>query len=109
MKFFKKIVVKIGNMVSILLMISPIIILFKKDDINENYWLILLILSICYDFYVYSTILFNEEMEKSKELFFKVSKGKTIESDNDLKKLMWYKVICISVLSDYFGDDFKDN
>ena len=109
MKFLKKIVVKIGNMVSILLVISPIIILFKKDDINENYWLILLILSICYDFYVYSTILFNEKMEKSKELFFKVSKGKTIESDNDLKKLMWYKVICISVLSDYFGDDFNDN
>lgn len=102
----KNYIIKIGSVVSILLMISPLVILRYNEQIGK-YWWILLVLSICYDFYIYSLIQFNEKMEESKKLYHNVVRGKTIDSDTEDKKLKWYEVICISILSDYFKDDFN--
>ena len=101
----KKYIMKIGNVVSILLMILPLAILAYNREIGK-YWWILLILSICYDFYIYSLIQFNEKMEENKKLYCDVVKGKAIDSNTDEKKLKWYQVICIDILSEYFKDDF---
>lgn len=102
----KKYMIKIGNVVSILLMISPLVVLGYNEQIGK-YWWILLLLSICYDFYIYSLMQFNETMEENKKLYHNVVKGKTIDSDTDEKKLKWYHIMCIDMLSTYFKDDFN--
>ena len=101
----KEYMIKIGCVISVLLMISPLIILNYNQEIG-NYWWVLLILSICYDFYIYSLIQFNDRMEQNKKLYHNVVKGKAIESDTEEKKSKWYEVICINILNDYFKDDF---
>lgn len=101
----KNYIIKIGSVVSLFLMISPVVVLGYNSTIGK-YWWILLILSICYDFYIYSLIQFNETMEENKKLYHNVVNGKAIESDTDEKKLKWYEVICINMLSDYFKNDF---
>lgn len=101
----KKTLIKMGNVVAILLMFSPIVIASLNTKIDK-YWWLFLILSICYDFYMYSLIQFNEKMEENKNIFNNVAKGKVIESDSEEKKLRWYYIICINILNDYFKDDF---
>ena len=102
----KNYIIKVGSVVSLFLMISPVVVLGYNETIGK-YWWILLILSICYDFYIYSLIQFNETMEENKKLYHNVVKGKAIESSTEEKKLKWYEVICINILSDYFKDDFN--
>ena len=103
-KKMKKTINKIGNIVAIMLMIMPIVIVILNDKIG-NYWWILLILSVCYDSYIYSLIQFDEKMNNNRKLYLNVLKGKVIESNSEEKKQKWYEVMCINLLHDYFKDD----
>ncbi len=51
----KNIIIKIGNLVAILLMFSPLIILYNYKSIGNTSFL-LFIISICYDVFMYSVI-----------------------------------------------------
>lgn len=73
----KKVLCKIGNVIAILLMISPIIIISLNNKL-DNYWWLLLILSICYDFYIYSNILKSEYIEKIEKRYVKYIKPNKI-------------------------------
>jgi len=80
-----------------------------RNKVGE-YWWIILFISICYSFYSYKLIEFNSFMNKEKELYTDISNGKAIESDTYEKKLNWYMVICIDILSKYFEyEDFIKN
>lgn len=76
MRKMKKILNKTGNIIAIMLMIMPIVIIVSNDKIG-NYWWILLVFSICYDFYMYSNILkseYIEEIEKRYNKYIKPNK-----------------------------------
>ena len=73
----KKVLCKIGNVIAILLTISPIIIISLNNKL-DNYWWLLLILSICYDFYIYSNILKSEYIEKIEKRYVKYIKPNKI-------------------------------
>lgn len=73
----KKVLCKIGNVIAILLMVSPIIIISLNNKL-DNYWWLLLILSICYDFYIYSNILKSEYIEKIEKRYLKYIKPNKI-------------------------------
>ena len=73
MRKMKKILNKIGNIMAIMLMIMPIVIIVSNDKIG-NYWWILLVLSICYDFYMYSNILKSEYIEEIEKRYNKYIK-----------------------------------
>lgn len=78
MKKIYKYLVNIGNIIAILLMITPIVVLNFTDEIGR-YWWIFLIISICYDIYIYSIIHKNSEMEECKKLYFDVYNGKALK------------------------------
>lgn len=73
----KKVLCRIGNVIAILLMISPIIIISLNNKL-DNYWWLLLILSICYDFYIYSNILKSEYIGKIEKRYVKYIKPSKI-------------------------------
>lgn len=84
----KKMLIKIGNLVAVILMFSPIFVLFFYKLIGK-YWWILLILSICYDAYMYSNIL-NDEYIKSLEEKYKkwIEPNKVLDMEfNDTEHL----------------------
>lgn len=66
----KKTLIKIGNVVAILLMFSPIVIASLNTKIDKYWWLFLM-LSICYDFYMYSNILKSEYIDNIEERYKK--------------------------------------
>lgn len=103
----KNVLLKIGYGVSLLLMFLPIVIIYFYEQIG-GYWWLLLIFSVCYDVYMYSIIKFDNEIEENKKLYFNVLNGKTIDSKSENQKLKWYQIICINILSSYYGDDFKN-
>lgn len=103
----KKIIKNIGSVVSVLLMIMPIVIIGYNEKFG-SYWWILLILSICYDYYISTLLTFDNKMEKNKNFFYNVLNGKVLESNTEQKKLLWFKIICINILSDYFNEDFNN-
>ena len=102
MNKFKNIVIKLGNVFAVLLMFAPIFIITSAEKLGATYTIILLILSICYDTYIYSIIKQNEYLEETKKLFFYLLNGKTIESQTETQKLKWYKTICTNMFMDYF-------
>lgn len=98
----KKIIIRVGNIIAILLMFSPIVILAYNTKIDK-YWWILLIASICYSFYTFISIVeFDELMRKNKKIYENVRNGKAIESNTDEKKKNWYEIICTDIISEYF-------
>lgn len=103
----RKLLIKIGSVVATISIFSPILVLAIQESIGK-YWWIALILSICYSFYLYSVLEFHNFMEKEKEFFDNVTNGKVLESDSEVKKLLWYKVICIDILSEYFAKEKKN-
>lgn len=105
MNKFRNIVISFGNGVAALLMFAPIFIITSAEKLGTTYTIILLILSICYDTYIYSIIKQNKYLEETKKLFLDVFNGKTVESKTEEQKLNWYKVICINLFMDYFNKD----
>lgn len=103
----KKALIKIGRFTATLSVFSPIVVWAIHKNIG-SYWWIILILSICYSFYLYSVFEFSNFMEKEKEFFDKVLKGKALESDTEEKKMLWCKVICVDIFSEYFQEK-KEN
>ena len=105
MNKFKNMVISFGNGIAVLLMFAPIFIITSAEKLGTTYTIILLILSTCYNFYIYSIIKQNEYLEETKKLFLNVFNGKTVESKTEEQKLNWYKVICINLFMDYFNKD----
>lgn len=102
----KKYLLKLGNVIAILLMFFPLTILalYTNQKIDTIEFIVLLILAILYDMYIYSTIQFHLYMEKKKELYEKVVNGKALESKTEENKLQYYKLICEEIIFNYFSN-----
>lgn len=97
----KKVLCKIGNVIAILLMVSPIIIISLNNKL-DNYWWLLLILSICYDFYIYSNILkseYIEEIEKRYNKYIKPNKVLNVDI-SDKEHLNIYEKFIEEIIND---------
>ena len=101
----KKILINLGGVVATLLMFAPLAIIMQCENLESELCIILLILSILYDIYMYSIIKQNNYIQETKKLFENVFNGKAINSKTEEEKSNWYKVICISMFMDYFNDD----
>lgn len=101
----KKILINLGGVVATLLMFAPLAIIMQHENLESELCIVLLILSILYDIYMYSIIKQNNYIQETKKLFENVFNGKAINSKTEEEKLNWYKVICISMFMDYFNDD----
>lgn len=88
----KRILIKIGNIVAILLMFFPIIICAYNEKIDK-YWWLLLVLSVCYDIYIYSIILKSEYIEKIEEKYKKhIKPNKILDIEiNDKEHIKIYE------------------
>lgn len=88
----KRILIKIGNIVAILLMFFPIIICVYNEKIDK-YWWLLLVLSVCYDLYIYSIILKSEYIEKIEEKYKKhIKPNKILDIEiNDKEHIKIYE------------------
>lgn len=101
MRKMKKILNRIGNIIAIMLMIMPIVIIVSNDKIG-NYWWILLVFSICYDFYMYSNILkseYIEEIEKRYNKYIKPDKVLNIDI-SDKEHLNIYEKFIEEIIND---------
>lgn len=101
MRKMKKILNRIGNIIAILLMIMPIVIIVSNDKIG-NYWWILLVFSICYDFYMYSNILkseYIEEIEKRYNKYIKPNKVLNVDI-SDKEHLNIYEKFIEEIIND---------
>ena len=101
MRKTKKILNKIGNIIAIMLMIMPIVIIVSNDKIG-NYWWILLVFSICYDFYMYSNILkseYIEEIEKRYNKYIKPNKVLNVDI-SDKEHLNIYEKFIEEIIND---------
>ena len=101
MRKMKKILNRIGNIIAIILMIMPIVIIVSNDKIG-NYWWILLVFSICYDFYMYSNILkseYIEEIEKRYNKYIKPNKVLNIDI-SDKEHLNIYEKFIEEIIND---------
>lgn len=101
MRKMKKILNKIGNIIAIMLMIMPIVIIVSNDKIG-NYWWILLVFSICYDFYMYSNILkseYIEEIEKRYNKYIKPDKVLNVDI-SDKEHLNIYEKFIEEIIND---------
>jgi len=65
-----RIIKKIGMVIAILVMATPVYILYNMKNIDS--WIFLLIISIAYDVYMYSVISYTNEMDEFKEKFPKI-------------------------------------
>lgn len=88
----KRILIKIGNIVAILLMFFPIIIYAYNEKIDK-YWWLLVVLSVCYDLYIYSIILKSEYIEKIEEKYKKhIKPNKILDIEiNDKEHIKIYE------------------
>lgn len=101
MRKMKKILNRIGNIIAIMLMIMPIVIIVSNDKIG-NYWWILLVFSICYDFYMYSNILkseYIEEIEKKYNKYIKPNKVLNVDI-SDKEHLNIYEKFIEEIIND---------
>lgn len=101
MRKMKKILNRIGNIIAIMLMIMPIVIIVSNDKI-DNYWWILLVFSICYDFYMYSNILkseYIEEIEKRYNKYIKPNKVLNVDI-SDKEHLNIYEKFIEEIIND---------
>lgn len=101
MRNMKKILNRIGNIIAIILMIMPIVIIVSNDKIG-NYWWILLVFSICYDFYMYSNILkseYIEEIEKRYNKYIKPNKVLNVDI-SDKEHLNIYEKFIEEIIND---------
>lgn len=101
MRKMKKILNRIGNIIAIMLMIMPIVIIVSNDKIG-NYWWILLVFSICYDFYMYSNILkseYIEEIEKRYNKYIKPNKVLNVDI-SDKEHLNIYEKFIEEIIND---------
>lgn len=101
MRKMKKILNKTGNIIAIMLMIMPIVIIVSNDKIG-NYWWILLVFSICYDFYMYSNILkseYIEEIEKRYNKYIKPNKVLNVDI-SDKEHLNIYEKFIEEIIND---------
>lgn len=101
MRKMKKILNRIGNIIAIILMIMPIVIIVSNDKIG-NYWWILLVFSICYDFYMYSNILkseYIEEIEKRYNKYIKPNKVLNVDI-SDKEHLNIYEKFIEEIIND---------
>lgn len=101
MRKMKKILNRIGNIIAIILMIMPIVIIVTNDKIG-NYWWILLVFSICYDFYMYSNILkseYIEEIEKRYNKYIKPNKVLNVDI-SDKEHLNIYEKFIEEIIND---------
>ena len=101
MRKMKKILNKTGNIIAIMLMIMPIVIIVSNDKIG-NYWWILLVFSICYDFYMYSNILKSEYIEEIEKRYNKYIKtNKVLDVDiSDKEHLNIYEKFIEEIIND---------
>lgn len=102
----KKFCTKAGNLVAVLFMFGPVVIVSQYERFNNKITFIFwIIISVLYDFYMYSVIENDNYIEDTRNWFFNVfnerlPKTKTIE-----EKRFWYETICINMFMDHFKDD----
>lgn len=91
MKKIKLMLIKTGSIIATLLMFSPLITLVKSDYLLSKYslveFVILLIITLCYDLYMYSQICKTHEMEEEKKRYYNFIKN----SDKKLNLKLSYK------------------
>lgn len=91
MKKTKLILIKTGSVIATLLMFSPLIILVKSEYLLSKYslveFVILLIITLCYDLYMYSQICKIHEMKEEKKHYYNFIKN----SDEKLNLKLSYK------------------
>lgn len=100
----KKVIIKLGNVIAILLMFSPLCIVVCNDKLNSLDFWGFLICSIIYDVYYYSLMQREENMqsfmEEKRRLYNKISKG--ILCRNDEEKAMWCQMMLEDIIDTYF-------
>lgn len=97
-----KFIIKIGNGIAGLLMISPLIIFFSYEEINNLVaFIILMLVSISYCVYMLNEFLFTDYLDKEYKLYNKVVKGEHFQSKTETQKLNHYKLICEDIMKEY--------
>jgi hypothetical protein len=103
----KRITLKLGGIIAVLAMFTPIIIIKDYNTISLDRFIILLIISILYDVYMFKVIKDELYIADTKDFFDNVFAGKTIKSETEKDKLNWYKVICYNLFLDHFNNNKK--
>lgn len=71
----RKLLINIGGVIAILLMISPVIVINFYSSFETYEFIFLLIVTLCYDFYLYSIIDKDNRMKNEKNHYYNVMKG----------------------------------
>lgn len=83
----KKLIIKLGNVIAVLLMFSPLCIVVCNDKLNSLDFWGFLICSIIYDVYYYSLIQREENMqrfmEEKRRLYNNISKRILCRNDEE--------------------------
>lgn len=97
-----KFIIKMGSGIAGLLMISPLIIFFSYEEINNLVaFIILMLVSISYCAYMLNEFSFTDYLDKEYKLYNKVIKGEHFQSKTETQKLNHYKLICEDIMKKY--------
>ena len=97
-----KILIKVGRLIATLLMFSPLVVICNYSKFITRDFIFMLVCTILYDIYYYSTLKFDNYMIEQKELYEKVNKNKVPNSKSYEEKEKWYATIGITTLDKYF-------
>lgn len=98
----KKMLVNLGGVVSIFLMLTPLVIIYNYEKIDEKEFWLYFVCSILYDIYQYSIIVKEQALEKEQEHYYKFVK----DADKKLNIKTDYKTK-FENLEKYIEDYFK--
>lgn len=103
----KKILINLGQVIAILLMISPYFFIHNFNSFDNANFLFFLTCSILYDVYMYSVITKKEKMKEEKEKYYNYLKNidkkmKLNLSEKD--KLKFTEEYLEKIFNEYFED-----